>query len=294
MQLYPYHSPVRFYPTMDSLTDMTNPQNTQFFGKVRNPYPLEIKEYHRFLIPNYENEVDTTDLELWLIGENEYQIACEFGFNSGQNRLLRLSFVCEQYISGHFEIKKTTGETVFFSNCVSFVNSTIDNDGRKNVRFATKCYFNRLGYDYENSDYDWFVTNLPAYDLGLYLIDSEYNTIRVGDMQTLIIQDSFLDEISTIEFISKGDCNVLNFVLSSVLNNELYLNGTKRTIKEKPEIDELLMVGKMKFTYNKDETGRYVQIDEDQIFSDAFKKILGSKDKTMIFIYDNVKSIQVE
>nr|DAQ90047.1 MAG TPA: hypothetical protein [Caudoviricetes sp.] len=33
MQLFWYHSPVRFYKTLEELQDMTNPQNTQYFGE---------------------------------------------------------------------------------------------------------------------------------------------------------------------------------------------------------------------------------------------------------------------
>lgn len=286
MLQYPYHSPVRFYPTKEALLDMTNPQNTQFFGHVDNPYPLEINDYHRFLIPNYENEVDTTELELWLIGKDEVQIDCELGFNSDHTRLLRVSFICFEFITGHFEIKKTTGETLFYSNCVRFSDST-DSSVRKFVRVGTKCYFNRLGYDFENSQYDWFITNLPARDVGLFSIESEYAVLRSGVHSSPNIKDSFIDEYSTFEFEGKGDCNVLNFILFSILNNEFYLNNTKRTIKEKPEIDDLLILGKMKFTYNKDEYGKYIQLDEKTIFSDAFKQALGNGNKTQIYTYNN-------
>ncbi|WP_336716257.1 hypothetical protein [Chryseobacterium mucoviscidosis] len=293
MQLYPYHSPVRFYPSKEALSDMTNPQNCQYFGHANIPYPLEMNDYHRFLIPNYENEVDSTELELWLIGKDEVQIACEFGFNSDQTRLLRISFIHNDFISGHFEIKKASGETLFYSNCVQFVDS-VDSSGRKYVRVATKCYFNRLGYDYQNSQYDWFVTNLPAHDLGLYTVESEYNTVRVGDMNSLEIQDSYIDEVSSFEFAAKGDCNILNFILSTIVNNEFYLNGTKRTIKEKPETDDYMILGKMKFVFAKESSGKYISIDENTIFSDAFKTVLGNPLKTIIYTYENNNAISLK
>ena len=278
MHKYPYHSPVRFYRSLDDLLDSTNSQNLQYFGS-KNPYPLEVGEYHRFLIPNYENEVDSTELTLWI---GDVQISSQFAINDG--RLYRVSFICHDSIQGRFEIKKDNGETLFYSNCVRFIDS--DADGRKYVRVATKCYFNRLGYQFSQSDYDWFVTNLPAYDYGLYLIDSEYTTERTGTGKTLEIQDSFIDEVATLNFIGEGDCNVMNFILFSVLNNEFYINGTKRTIKDKPEIDDLMIVGKMKFAYNKDKYGMYIQINESEIFSDAFRSVLGDGNRNIVYGYN--------
>lgn len=293
MHNYPYHSPVRFYPSAESLQDDTNSQNLQFFGTRNNPYPLEMNEHHRYLIPNYENQVETTDLELWLISENENQIACGFGFNEDETRLMRISFVCDQWLQGRFEIRKATGETVFWSNCVKFIDST-DEFPRKYVRVATRCYFNRLGYDFDNSDYDWFITTLPAYDYGLYQIDSEYTVSMSGPQGTPEIQDNSIVEVSTLTFIGQGDCNVLNFVLWSVLNNEFYINGTKRTIREKPEIDEFMITGKMKFAYNKTPDGRYITVDEDPIFADAFRKVLSNNEKTQIYTYNDNNSIPTE
>lgn len=278
MHKYPYHSPVRFYRSLDDLLDNTNSQNLQYFGS-KNPYPLEIGVYHRFLIPNYENEVDSNNLQLW-IGED--QVPCQFAISDG--RLYRVSFICYDSLQGQFEIKKETGETLFYSNCVRFKDS--DEDGRKYVRVATKCYFNRLGYQFAQSEYDWFVTNLPAYDYGLYLIDSEYKTSRTGTGKTLEIQDSFIDEVSTLNFLGEGDCNVINFILFSVLNNEFYINGTKRTIKDKPEVDDLMIVGKMKFAYNKDKNGMYIQVNESDIFSDAFVTVLGDVERNIVYGYD--------
>jgi hypothetical protein len=270
--------------------DMTNSQNLQFFGSRNKPYPLELNAYHRYLIPNYENEVDSTDLKLWLVGDNEHIIPCEFGFNSDKNRLMRISFICDQWLQGAFEIRKSNGEPVFYSNCVKFIDSSYD-DGRKYVRVATKCYFNRLGFQFDNSSYDWFITNLPAHDLGLYGIDSEYTTEDTGTQRTPEIQDNPIVEVSTLTFVGEGDCNVLNFILFSVLNNEFYLNGTKRTIREKPEFDDFMITGKMKFAFNKEPNGRYITVDEKQIFSDAFRKILSNEDKTLIYIYNNNNTI---
>ncbi|WP_312394765.1 hypothetical protein [Chryseobacterium sp.] len=291
MHLYPYHSPVRFYPTKEALLDENNSQNLQFFGS-KNSYPLELNEFHRFLIPSYENDIDTTDLELWVIGKNQTEIPCKFAFNEDSTRLMRVTFKSSEEIEGCLEIRKVTGETVFYSNCVRFIKSRLY-DGRKFVRVATKCYFNRLGYDFEESQFDWFVTNLPAYDYGLYMIESDYSTIRTGSQNSPKIKDSYLDEISTLSFIGEGDCNVMNFILFSVLNNEFYINGTKRTIKEKPEIDDLLVVGKFKFSYDKDKRGMYLTINEDDIFNDSFKKVLSNGDQTAIYTLSENTAIEV-
>lgn len=290
MHKYPYHSPVRFYPSEDSLTDDTNSQNLQYFGSRNNPYPLEMNEYHRYLIPNYENQVDTTDLELWLVNDDEYQIACVFGFNDANDRLMRLTFGCDKWLQGHFEIRKATGETVFFSNCVKFVETTGQHP-RKCMRVATRCYFNRLGYDFDNSEYDWFITTLPAEDYGLFTIDSEFTTEQTGDQGTLEIQDNPILEVSPITFFGYGDCNILNFVQFSVLNNEFYINGVKRTIREKPEIDEYMNTGKLKLAYNKKPDGSYITFDEGSVLSEAFVKVLSNNEKTKIYTYNDHNAI---
>lgn len=284
---YPYHSPVRFYKSKDDLLDMTNPQNAQFFGSG-NPYPLEVNDYHRFLIPNYENEIETEDLELWLVGRDEVQIACELGFNN--NRLFRVSFLSEQELTGNFEIRNTDGDAIFFSNCVKFVDST-DASGRKFIRVATKNNFDKAGFGFKNSDYDWFITNLPAYDYGLFMIDSDFQTSRNGTMNSLEIKDSYLDEVSTINFIGEGDCNVFNFILFSILNNEFYINGNKVTIKDKPDIDEFMILGKMKFAYNKNKDNFYITLDEESIFDDAFRSAIGNGEKTAVYTYNDNNAI---
>ncbi len=284
MHLYPYHSPVRFYKSKEALLDKTNAQNLQYFGHLNNPYPLEVSAYHRYLLPNYENEVDTEKLQLWLVGDDEVLIPSQVKVNN--NRLLRISFICHSQIQGSFEIRKETGETVFYSNCVKFYNSADESDGRKYLRIATRCYFNRLGYQFADSDHDWFVTNIPAKDFGLYMVDSEYTTKAVGPAKIPEIQDSPIMEVSTIEFVGKGDCNVANFILSSLLNNELYINGTKRTIRDKPDVDELMIKGKLKLLYNKDKNGMYIQVNEDDIFSDAFVTVLGDGSKSVVYGYN--------
>ena len=288
MHKFWYHSPVRFYKTQSELQDMTNPQNTQYFGG-KNPYPLEISEVHRFLIPNVDNEVDSTDLEMWV---GDYQIYCEFGISN--DKLFRVTISSDQFVSGQIQIKKSTGEVLFYSNCIQFIDST-DNDGRKFIRVATKHYYNRNLFAYTESNFDWMVTNLPAYDLGQFMIDSEYNTDRSGESNSLLIQDSYIDEVVSYQFIGEGDANIFSFIQAHVLNTDFYIDGTKRTIKEKPEIDDFAMLGIIKFVNQKDENGMNILLDESLIFGDVLKYVLGSELKTEIYTHpDGETVIQIE
>lgn len=279
MQKFWYHSPVRFYKSENDLLDMTNPQNTQYFGG-RNPYPLEISTLHRFLIPNYDNEVSTTDLSLWIDGVN---IPCEFGISDG--KLFRVTIFCDEFTQGNFEIRDGEGNKLFYSNCVQFVNST-DDLGRKHIRIATKHYYNRNLFAYAESQYDWMVTNLPAYDLGQFTIDSEYETQRTGGNDSLISADSFLDEVVTYQFLGNGDSNIFTFLQTHATNSSFYIDGTQRTIKEKPDVDEFSMQGIMKFVNVKDDLGLNILLDENEIFGDVLRKVLGIKGQSIIYVYD--------
>lgn len=258
---------------------MTNPQNCQYFGS-KNPYPLQISEYHRFLIPNVDNEIDSEDLSLW-IGEN--QIAAEFGISD--SKLFRISIYSSELISGQFQIKNGE-ETIFWSNCVEFLDST-DNDGRKFIRVATKHYYNRNLFAFNGSDFDWMVTNLPAYDFGQFQIESEYNTVRNGDSNSLLISDSYIDEVVSYQFIGDGDSNVFSSIMAHVLNSEFYIDGTKRTIKEQPELEDFAMYGIMKFVNQKDKNGLNITMNYDDIFTDAFIYALGNDEKTLLYTHTN-------
>lgn len=290
MQKFWYHSPVRFYKTKEELEDMTNPQNSQFFGS-KNPYPLEASVFHRFLIPNYQNEVSTTDLELWLVGGDETRIACEFGF--AENKLFRITFKCNDYIQGSFEIRLSTGEILFYSNCVQFKNSE-QHDGRKYVRIATKHYYNRNLFSFANSEYDWIITNLPGYCLGQFLIDSEYETDRLGENNSLIASDSYIDEVVSYQFEGDGDSNILSFIMAHAANSTFYIDGTQRTLKEKPDVDEFSMYGTMKFVNVKDKDGLNILLNEDEILSDSWTYALSDNDMSAIYVYDDNYVIQAE
>jgi hypothetical protein len=263
---------------------MTNPQNTQYFGS-KNPYPLEISEVHRFLIPNVDNEVDSTDLEMWV---GDYQIYCQFGIAS--DKLFRVTISSDELVSGQIQIRKSTGEVLFYSNCVQFIDST-DPDGRKFIRVATKHYYNRNLFDYGNGEFEWMVTNLPAYDFGQFAIESEYNTDRSGESNSLLIQDSYIDEVVSYQFIGDGDSNIFSFIQAHVLNTEFYIDGTKRTIKEQPEIDEFSMMGIIKFVNQKDKNGLNILLDESLIFEDVIVFILGNNEKTQIYTHPDGKTI---
>lgn len=265
---------------------MTNPQNTQFFG-TKDSYPLELGVFHRFLIPNYQNEVDTTDLELYLVNSQANYIPCEFGFSDG--KLFRLTFISNSQLNGQLQIRKKTGETLFYSNCVKFIDST-DGEGRKFIRIATKHLYNKNLFAYGNSQYEWIVTNLPAYCLGQFSIETEVSNIRTGGNNNLTPKDTYIDEIVTYEFTGKGDANILGFVQVHISNNSFYIDGTKRTATDKVDADEFAMFGKMKFTNQKDKDGLNIILNEDEIFDDAIKYVLANEQKTVAYV-DNTNSL---
>lgn len=288
MQRFWYHSPVRFYKTQEELDDMTNPQNCQYFGS-KNPYPLEISELHKFLIPNVDNEVLNDDLQMWVGNE---QIYCEFGISDG--KLFRVTLSNDDFVSGNIQIRNSLGEVLFYGNCVSFIDSSLE-DGRKFIRLATKHYYNRNLFVFGDNQYDWILTNLPAYDFGQFTIESEYESQRNGESNTLLIADSYIDEVVSYQFIGKGDSNIFSFIGAHVLNTEFYIDGTKRTIKEQPEFDDFSMYGTMKFVNQKDSNGLNILLDENEILGDVLVYVLGNGDKTQIYTHpDEITVIQTE
>ncbi|MVW93640.1 hypothetical protein FCL53_16890 [Elizabethkingia meningoseptica] len=284
MQKFWYHSPVRFYRSLSDLEDMTNPQNTQYFG-TRRPYPLEINEFHRFQIPDVENTVGTSNLVLWIVNDrNEFVVPAQFGIDNG--RLRRITLKSFEWHSGRFEIRDISGNKLFFSNCVRFIDST-DPDGRKFIRVATKHLYNRHLFNYE-TDFDWMITNLPAYCLGDISIDADVNTGRTGGVSTLRVKDSYIDEVVNYEFIGDGDGNILNFIEVHATNNLFFIDGTQRTIKDKMDREDFAMSGKMKFTNQKDKNGLNITINEDDIFKDVMIPVIANHIKQPIEFKDNV------
>ncbi|SHH95887.1 hypothetical protein SAMN05421866_0038 [Chryseobacterium oranimense] len=288
MQKFWYHSPVRFYKTMEELEDMTNPQNTQYYGH-KNPYPLEYNSYHRFLIPNYQNEVpEDKELQLWIVGDEEIRIPCEFGIY--QNKLVRVSFICyEIYLSGRFEIRTEDGDVLFYSNCVQFVDSE-DDEGRKFIRIATKHTYAKNIFPFANQQHDWMVTSLPGYCLGEFSVDEDVDSGQSGNLETTVINDALLEESVSYLFQIEGDNNIMTFISVHSVNNDFYIDGTKRTRKEKPEIGDNSAWITMKFSNVKDKNGLNIILDESKIFDDVIKKALSNDLKTVLYTYNNNKN----
>lgn len=286
MQKFWYHSPVRFYRTLEELEDMTNPQNTQYYGHLEG-YPLESSSYHRFLIPNYQNDVENDDLELFLVGSDTNQIQCKFGVSDG--KLFRVTFICYEEIEGRFEIRTKTGKTLFYSNCVRFIDST-DYDGRKFIRIATQCTYNRYLFSYNDGKHDWMITNLPAYCMGEFEIDEDISSGRSGDSLSTTINDAWNEENVKYQIIAKGDNNILSFITVHSSNQDFYIDGTKRTRKEKAEIGDFSSTMTMKFSNVKDKQGLNIILDESLIFDDVIKKALSNDLKTVLYTYNNNKN----
>lgn len=286
-----YHSPVRFYRTMEELEDMTNPQNTQYYGH-KAPYPLEYSLHHRFLIPNYKNEVPNEGLRLYLInGNSETIIPCEFGISQG--KLFRVTLICFEEIQGYFEIRTETGLTLFYSNCIQFTDST-DKDGRKFIRIATQCAYNRNLFSYAENKHDWMVTNLPAYCMGEFEIDEDVKMERSGNKGSTIVLGAWTEEVVKYQIKAQGDNNILSFISVHSLNNDFYIDGTKRTRKEKPEISDNTAWITMKFSNQKDKEGLNIILDEDLIFNDVIKTALSNDMRTIIYAVDSETAIQVK
>ena len=248
---------------------MTNPQNCQFFG-AKNPYPLEKGQLHRFLIPNYNNEVITTNLKLFLVGDFEQEI--QSLMTVIDSKLCAVTFRCDDFIQGHFEIRDDS-DTLFYSNCVKFIDST-DSEGRKFIRIATKHNYDKNLFPYSKSSNLYCVTNLPAYDLGRFTTEIDAKNNRVGKSASLISSESYTDETVQYEFKAYGDANILSFIQVHAVNNEFYINGTQRTAIDKMEADEFAMIGKLKFTNVKDNLGLNKTINEDNIFDDLDLKVV--------------------
>lgn len=269
MHKFWYHSPLRFYKTKEELSDMTNPQNCQFFG-AKNPYPLEKGEFHRFLIPHFNNEVVTTNLKLFLVGDFEQEI--QSLMTVIDSKLCAVTFRCDDFIQGHFEIRDDF-DTLLYSNCVKFIDST-DSEGRKFIRIATKHNYDKNLFPYSKSPNLYCVTNLPAYDLGRFTTEIDAKNNRVGKSASLISSETYADETVQYEFKAYGDANILSFIQVHAVNNEFYINGTQRTAIDKMETDEFAMIGKLKFTNVKNNLGLNKTISESDIFSDLQMQII--------------------
>lgn len=264
VHLFWYHSPVRFYKTLQELQDMTNPQNTQYFGE-RNPYPLEIGAKHRFVIPMYGNTITAGEHKVFLVnGTNKTELDSSVFEKDGY--LKYVTFKSDKPLTGRLEIVNvTTRKTEYYSNCVWFLDST-DAQGRKFIRVATKHAYNRNLFEFDEEG-AWIVTNLPAYCLGDIRIEAEISNNRIGGNSTLKIKDSYIDEVVSYEFLSGGDGNILNFIQVHATNNYFFIDGTQRTALEKIDNSDFAMSGKMSFTNVKNANGLNVLLNEQEIFS---------------------------
>ncbi|MCZ2084797.1 MAG: hypothetical protein LC112_11045 [Flavobacteriales bacterium] len=248
---------------------MKNPQNAQYYGD-HTPYPLELGDYHRYLIPNDQNAVENDLLSVYCVNESGSYIlsaVCKVvdGF------LKYVTFKSDKAISGRLQIRNNVGDILYYSNCIEFIDST-DENGRKFIRIATKHTYNRNLFDFQG-EYNWIITSLPAYCLGLNSVEAEINNARTGGISTLKTRETYIDEITDYEFVSRGDSNVLNFVQVHVTNNQFFVDGTKRTSIDKIDRDEFSISGKVKLTNVKDKLGYNIFIDETELFVDIYDSI---------------------
>lgn len=265
---------------------MTNPQNSTFFGE-HQPYPLELNDFHRFIIPNYQNDTTETDLFIWC-GEYRLVSVCEIL----GGKLQHVTFKAKQAVSGRLEIKTSSGETLFYSNCVEFIDST-DDDGRKFIRIATKHLYNRNLFDFE-SQYNWIITSVPAYCLGMTSVEADILNGRIGGNSTLKTKETYIDEVVEYQFLSKGDANILNFLQVHVTNNNFYIDGTQRTCLDKMDRDEFSTRGKLRFTNVKDREGFNIALEYDSILENIFVWVLTDDTKTILYTDNNNNLIQVK
>lgn len=263
MHKFWYHSPVRFYKNEEDLMDMQNPQNTSYFGGAKF-YPLEVRAWHRFLLPIYDSEIEKEAYDLYLVNSTQRElISSSFYIKNGY--LKNISFRSEQELEGRLEIvRKSDQSTLFYSNCIKFIDST-DYFGRKFIRVATRHSYSKNLFDFDD-DENWFITNLPAYCLGMNNVDVDISNTRVGGHSTLRLRDTFIDETTTYQFEADGDSNVLDFVQVHSANDYFFIDGVQKICIEKLEKDEFSMYGTMTFANVKDHNGLNILFDEGRFF----------------------------
>ncbi|WP_223560195.1 hypothetical protein [Chryseobacterium lathyri] len=149
-------------------------------------------------------------------------------------------------------------------------------------------------FSYGNQQFDWMITNLPGYCLGQFSIDEEVDSGTAGDIETTVINDAWLEEGVSYQFMIEGDNNIMTFISVHSVNNDFYVDGTKRTRKEKAEVEDLSAAVTFKFTNQKDENGFNILLNEDDIFSDVMKYALSNDAKTLIYAIDNETGIEVK
>ena len=266
MSSFWYHSPIRFYRSLSELTDKRNPQNAQYFG-AEYPYQLEIGVIQNILIPI---DLDFTlpsalisNCKLFISnGCDRLELKSRFIFNNN-NRLVSIAFISNDFFCGRLEIEDSTGCVIYTSTLVEFMNSD-DGDGRKFITIASKNYFNRNLYDYENGGY--FILTIPMYGLGRNKVDAEVNNNRIGGSASLHLKDTYLDELETFEIDSHGDSNILNWLSVMATNHEFYIDNVEKTLVEKVDYGEESMYGSITVSTKKDKDGyNIVKTDDDLI-----------------------------
>lgn len=266
MQELWYHSPVRFYTNKEDHMDMTNPQNTSFFGGHRS-YPLEVGEWHRFLIPMYYDALEEGVYDIYLINDTtRVKINSYIAIKDGS--LKHISFKVDEELEGCLEIAGSNGKTFFYSNCVRFVNSE-DVYGRKFIKIATKHTYNKNSFDFEDEG-AWFITTIPAYCLGISRVDAEISNNRVGGNSSLRVKDSYTDEVVKYEIDANGDPNILNFIQANISNDYFFIDGVQKTCLEKLERDDFSMLGTIEFANVKDDRGVNIPFEDVFSFTDIY------------------------
>ena len=266
MSSFWYHSPIRFYRSLSELTDKRNPQNAQYFG-AEYPYKLEIGVIQNILIPI---DLDFTlpselisNCKLFISnGCDRLELKSRFVFNN--NRLVSIAFISNDLFCGRLEIEDSTGCVIYTSTLVEFMDSD-DGDGRKFITIASKNYFNRNLYDYENGGY--FVLTIPMYGLGRNKIEAEVNNNRIGGNASLSLKDTYLDELETFEIDSHGDSNILNWLSVMATNNEFYINNIQKTLVEKVDYGEESMYGSITVSTKKDKDGYNIIKKDEELLS---------------------------
>ncbi|RLJ33855.1 hypothetical protein CLU97_3344 [Chryseobacterium sp. 7] len=271
MQMFPYLSPVRFYPNESYLTDMNNPENTVFWGKradihFLNAYQLEINAIHRFPIPsNWGNAISTIGLKLYLrSGNNDYPLSAIFDLYN--EKISCITFKCDEFLCGRLVIKDT-GNEILVSNEVKFVDSS-DGLGRKYITLSSRHSYsiNRFPFDDENC---WFHTTIPAYCLGETSVELELEHNRIGGVSSKKVKESYSDFVTTYEIASDCDNNILNFIENAGRNNLFFIDGIQKSLSEKIERTDKNATGVLKVVNVLDNDGNNITLDSTNIFDNT-------------------------
>lgn len=271
MQMFPYLSPVRFYPNESYLTDMKNPENSVFWGKradihFLNSYPLEVNMIHRLPIPmNWGNVTSIIGLRLYLrSGNTDYPLSAIFDLYN--EKISCITFKCHELLCGRLVIKDT-GNEILVSNEVKFIDSS-DGLGRKYITLSSRHSYsiNRFPFDDENC---WFHTTIPAYCLGETSVELELEHNRIGGVSSKKVKESYSDFVTAYEIASDCDNNILNFIENAGRNNLFFIDGIQRSLSEKIERADKNATGVLKVVNVLDKDGSNITLDSTNIFDNV-------------------------